>query len=235
MVNQHISCNIRLVLDLIDYSDYVESEALILFLDFYKAFNTVEHQFLSRALKIFGFGEKFISSVRMLYKDISSSVMLFPNTTKRFPVHRLVRQGCPSSPFLFLVVVELLSIHILHCHPFKGLRIFEKEIRITQLADDTVLFLKDKHQIQKAIDKIDDFSRASGLKLNKSKCKMLSLYDTEDTVMCDIPVKNVLDTSESKLVRTLKNSKKNFIPKIQKTKNIFKMWLQRDLFESPFE
>lgn len=144
MANRHISCNIRLVLDLIDYSDYVESEALILFLDFYKAFDTVEHQFLFQALKIFGFGEKFISSVRMLYKDISSSVMLFPNTTKRFPVHRSVRQGCPSSPFLFLIVVELLSIHILHCHPFQGLRIFEKEIKITQLADDTVLFLKDK-------------------------------------------------------------------------------------------
>lgn len=58
MTNRHISCNIRLVLDLIDYSEYVESDALILFLDFYKAFDTVEHQFLFRALQTFGFGEK---------------------------------------------------------------------------------------------------------------------------------------------------------------------------------
>ena len=58
MADRHISCNISLVLDLIDYSDYVESDALILFLDFYKAFNTVEHQFLFQALKSVGFGEK---------------------------------------------------------------------------------------------------------------------------------------------------------------------------------
>lgn len=102
MKNRHISSNIRLILDLIDYSDYIDSDALVLFLDFYKSFDAVEHQFLFESLQIFGFGEKFVSCVKMLYKDISSCVMLFPNTTKRFPVCRSVRQGCPSSPFLFI-------------------------------------------------------------------------------------------------------------------------------------
>ncbi len=43
MKGRNISNNIRLVLDLLDYSDLVNEEALILFLDFYKAFDTVEH------------------------------------------------------------------------------------------------------------------------------------------------------------------------------------------------
>ena len=73
MADRHISCNISLVLDLIDYSDYVESDALILFLDFYKAFNTVEHQFLFQALKNLVLGK---NSSLMLECFIKTSVVV---------------------------------------------------------------------------------------------------------------------------------------------------------------
>ena len=157
MANRHISNNIRLVLDLLDYSEYVESQALIVFLDFYKAFDTVEYPFIYKALNLFGFGESFISVVKMLYKDINSNVLIYPNTSKRFPVNRSVRQGCPISPFLFLIVVELLSLKVLNSPNIHGLSIFQKEIRITQLADDTALFMRDKYQIGPTIQLINEF------------------------------------------------------------------------------
>lgn len=100
----HISCNTMLILDLIDYSEYINTDPVILFLDFYKAFDSAEHQFLVKSLQTNGFGERFISAIKILYKDISSCVVLFPNITKRFPVCRSVRQGCPCLPFLFLIV-----------------------------------------------------------------------------------------------------------------------------------
>ncbi len=59
MKGRNISNNIRLVLDLLDYSDLVNEEALILFLDFYKAFDTVEHNFMYQTLNYFGFGPTF--------------------------------------------------------------------------------------------------------------------------------------------------------------------------------
>lgn len=99
MSNRHISSNIRLVLDLLDYSENIDNDSLIVFLDFYKAFDTVEHHFLFKALQTFGFGQNFISTIEMFYKNIDSCVILYPNITKRFPVLRSVRQGCPSSPF----------------------------------------------------------------------------------------------------------------------------------------
>jgi len=77
MSNRHISSNIRLVLDLLDYSDNINSDAMIVFLDFYKAFDTVEHYFLFKALQIFDFGQKMISIVKMLYKNIDISVILY--------------------------------------------------------------------------------------------------------------------------------------------------------------
>ena len=186
-----LSNNIRLVLDLLDYSEYVESQAVIVFLDFYKAFDTVEHQFIYRALDLFGFGEKFSSVVQMLYKDINSNLLIYPNTSKRFSVNRSVRQGCPISPFLFIIVAELLSIKVLNSHNINGLTIFQKEIRITQLAEYTVLFLKDKHQIEPVIHLINEFSRASGLHLNVGKCEILSLIDTDEESICNIPVKKL--------------------------------------------
>lgn len=230
MANRHISNNIRLVLDLLDYSEYVESQAIIVFLDFYKAFDTVEHPFIYKALNLFGFGGKFISVVKMLYKDINSNLMIYPNTSNRFPVNRSVRQGCPISPFLFLIVVELLSLQVLNSPSIQGLSIFQKEIRIIQLADDTALFLRDKNQIGPALRLINAFSRASGLQLNIRKCEILSLFDTDDEHFYNIPVKKTvkylgIDVTKDMLTR----QQLNFLPRLKKTKNIMNMWLQRDL------
>lgn len=159
-----------MVLDLLDYSEYVESHAVIVFLDLYRAFDTVEHPFIYKVLELL-FGENLISVVKMLHKDINSNVMTYPNTSKRFPVNRSVRQGCPISPFLFLIVAELFSLTILNSLNINGLSIFQREIHITQLADDTVLFLKDKHQIEPAIQLVNKFSKASAQHLNIGKCE----------------------------------------------------------------
>ena len=141
VTNRHISNNIRLVLDLIDYSEHIESNAIIVFLDFFKAFDTVEHPFIFKALEIIGFGTYFSSVVKMLYKEINSNVLLYPNTSKRFPVERSVRQGCPISPFLFLIAAEFLSLIILNSTNIKGLSIFQREIRII-IYNTTLYFLK---------------------------------------------------------------------------------------------
>ena len=86
MKGRHISSNIRLVLDLIDYSDAIDSDVVVFFWvgDFCKTFDTIEHEFLFRSLKPFGFGENCIKVICMFYKDINSSVLLNLNTSKRF-------------------------------------------------------------------------------------------------------------------------------------------------------
>ncbi len=58
----------------------------------------------------------------MFYNDINSSIILNTGTSKRFGIHRGVRQGCPISPFLFLLVAELLSIQILNNQSILGLK-----------------------------------------------------------------------------------------------------------------
>lgn len=142
MVKRHKSSNVRLVLDLID-SELLQTDSLIMFLDFYRAFDIIEHNFIFRTLDSFGFGPNFKQAITMFYKDINSCVMLYSNTTPRFSVRRSVCQECPLALFLFLLTVETLSIYIFNGNNF--------ELKITQLADDTALFLKDTKQVNSAI------------------------------------------------------------------------------------
>ncbi len=69
MAGRHKSWNNRLILNLLDDSNLVESEALMVFLDFHKAFDTIEHQFM-----FFDFRERFISIIEMFHRGINSSI-----------------------------------------------------------------------------------------------------------------------------------------------------------------
>lgn len=109
----------------------LDSKAFILFLDFYKAFDTIEHGFLIKCLKLFGFRTAFVEMIDMFYKGINSSVIVHFNTSPRFDIKRGVRQGCPISPFLFILVVELLSRSIVCNSDFKGISIFDREIKFS--------------------------------------------------------------------------------------------------------
>jgi len=85
---------------------------IILFIDFEKAFDTLEWSFLHRTLEIFNFGPKIRKWVSILYNDIESGVMNGGYMTNYIKVSRGVRQGCPLSPFSFVLAVEILALKL---------------------------------------------------------------------------------------------------------------------------
>ncbi len=121
----------------------ISDDSFLLFLDFYKAFDTLEHNFIYQCLEKFGFGKKNCSAIKTLYMNGSSSVILKNGTTRRFELLRGIRQGCPISPYLFLLAAQILCSHI-KASSLKGVTIAEREVIISQLADDTTLFIKMK-------------------------------------------------------------------------------------------
>lgn len=183
--------NIRLILDLLDYNYLIEDKSLILFLDFFKAFDSIEHRFMFRTLELLGFGELFINIVKLIYKDTNSSVLLPQGTSPRFPIQKGIKQGCPISPLLFIIAAEMLSILIKNSD-FKKLTIFDQQLTISQLADDTAIFMENSDQLPKILETISSFSKASGLKLNLNKCELLPIHDCNLSVIHSIPVKTTV-------------------------------------------
>ncbi len=79
----------------------------------------------------------------MLYKNISSSIINNGEISEWFNSQRGVRQGCPISPYLFIMAVELLAISIRENSKIKGIEIDGCILKITQLTDDTTCFVAD--------------------------------------------------------------------------------------------
>lgn len=90
-------------------------------------------------------------------------------------------------------------------------------VKISQLADDTVLFLKDKSQIQTALQVTGEFSEASGLKLNINNSEILCLYDTDEKLMFNIPVKQTVKYLGIQITKDMElRQQLNFLPKVKK-------------------
>ena len=222
--------NIRLVMDIIEYRNQIENDGFLLFLDFYKAFDSVEHPFIFQVLEHLGFGIKFRNLVGGLYQNINSCVVLPHGTTPSFNVSVGIPQGCPISPYLFILVTEMLAIYIKNCNEIKHLHVLGTDIVISQLADDTTIFVQDRHQIPITIDKIKNFSKASGLTLNLNKCELFAIHDTTLKDICNIPIKSEIKYLGVYLTKDQKQSQYlNVEQKIKTSKAILNSWLQRDL------
>lgn len=87
----------------------VAQDFIFLKLDIRKAFDSLEWGFLFAVLERFGFGPTFISYIRATTVGASSSVLLNGCFTTPFLISRSIRQGCPLSALLFVIVMEVLS------------------------------------------------------------------------------------------------------------------------------
>ena len=87
------------------------------------------------------FGEYFINCVRTLYNDVQSCVSNGGRSSAFFKPSRGIRQGCPISANLFILIVEILACAIRNDGSIRGITIGNKEYKISQYADDTMLYL----------------------------------------------------------------------------------------------
>ena len=91
-----------------------------------------------------------------------------------FPIERGCRQGDPIAPYLFLLVVEVLSCLIIGSSDITGIKIGNTTFKITQFADDTTLILDGTlNSLQSALNILKIFGELSGLKMNCEKTKLI--------------------------------------------------------------
>ena len=146
-----------------------------MFLDFKKAFDGLEWNFILKALETFGFGASLVQWVKTFYNNIQSCVINNGYATPFFELQRGVRQGCPLSGILFVIAVEILANSIRDDQSKIGINIKGKEYKLSQYADDTSCFVRDIDSVVKLFEKLEAFKSCSGLELNRSKTKAMWL------------------------------------------------------------
>lgn len=225
--------SIRTIADIINYTKYKDIPGLLLFLDFEKAFDSLEWDFLFKVLERMNFGSDFVSHVKSLYKNISSCVMNNGLASNYFTVGRGVRQGDPLSPYLFILAIELLSCTIRDDNTIEGILINDVEIKIVQYADDSTCVVKNKKSAENVFALIDAFTMISGLKLNINKSQgmwigsqRLSLETPFNINWPKEPIKALGVYFSYDDVAAEKN---NFEPKIKQLKSILNIWKSRRL------
>ena len=125
--------NIRLISDIIKQNE--KEEGMILFLDFEKAFDSLEWGYLLEVLNAMNFGPNVCNWIHTFYHNITSCVVNNGYASDFFSLQRGVRQGCPLSGLLFVLAVEPLANQIRMDNSIKGLKNESKVTKLSLYAD----------------------------------------------------------------------------------------------------
>ena len=221
--------------DILFYCNKERLDLILLALDYTKAFDSVEFEFIHKTFEVFNFGPDFRQWIKILFNSGKSCVANNGFLSSTFPIERSTRQGDPISPLIFILVLEILFINIRADGLIKGIRILENEVKLTSYADDATYFVKDLKSAEALMTKIDQFTQVSGLEVNrtKSECLLLdyemNLSRQEDKVV-EIPIVDNLKIlghffGKNRLVCEYQN----FYAKLGKVDKVINMWKQRTL------
>ena len=189
----------RLVSDLIYYLNKTKKAGILLMIDFEKAFDSLEWEFLEKTLQHFNFGNNIRNWIKCCYNNIDSMVINNGHSSERFPIGRGVRQGDPLSPYLFILCTEILARSILNHGDIKGLKIDNSEFILSQLADDTTFFLEpDENSFKTCLKLLEQFSNISGLKINFSKTLAVKI---------NMPINTQYDLGDNRNIKWQNNGK----------------------------
>ena len=100
---------------------------------------------------------------------------------KIFPLKSGSRQGCPLSPLLFKIILEVLTTAIREEKEIKGIQI-GKGVKLSLFADDMILYIENhKHTTRNLLDIISEHSKVAGYKINIQKSLAFLYTNNEKT------------------------------------------------------
>ena len=224
---------IRSIYDIMDWTVNENIPGLMIFIDFQKAFDSIEWDFLFKCIEAFNFGSDFLRWVKLFYNNIQSCIMNNGMTSKSFKLELGVRQGDPLSPYLFIVAVETLAIAIRQNPAIKGIVVGKEETKLLQYADDTTAVLADTNSATILFQLLDLFKSISGLKINSTKTEGMQIGSSKENKVKPFGIKwpnepikalGVYFTYDPKLLK-----EKNFIERLDSIKKLINIWSSRGL------
>ena len=85
---------------------------MIISMEAEKNFNKIQHPFMTKTLQKMGTEGTYLNIVKAIYAKLTANIILNGETLKAFPLRSGTRKGCPLSPLLFNIVLEVLATAI---------------------------------------------------------------------------------------------------------------------------
>ncbi|GJR97216.1 RNA-directed DNA polymerase, eukaryota, reverse transcriptase zinc-binding domain protein [Tanacetum coccineum] len=153
---------------------------MIFKVDFEKAHDSVHWDYVYDVLKIFGFGDRWCGWIQSCLSSSRGSVIVNGSPTHEFQFHRGLKQGGPLSPLLFILIMESLHIsvqRVVDAGMFRGISM-GLSLYLSHLfyADDAIFVGHwSDSNIDTIVQVLECFYRASGLRINMNKSKLIRI------------------------------------------------------------
>jgi hypothetical protein len=177
---------------LIEKCNEYNIEINLLLVDFYKAFDSVDLQYLWSALKRQGINSKMIRIIKEMYRNARGYVKL-DKKGPEFNLEKGVKQGDPLAPNLFNCSLEEVFRNL--GWEEKGIKINGEWLNNLRFADDTVLIAQSREDLQAMLDEFEEKSREAGLEINVEKTVLLS--NSKETKKIYVKGKEVKTVAEA--------------------------------------
>ena len=105
-----------------------------------KNFDKIHHPFMIKTFQKMGKGT-YLNIVKAIYDEPTANIILNGEKPKAFPLRSGTKQGCPLSPLLFNIVLEVLATPIREEKEIKGIQT-GKEVKLSLSADNTILYIE---------------------------------------------------------------------------------------------
>ena len=163
--------NIWKSINVIHHSNILKDKNhMIISIDAEKAFDKIQHLFMFKTLQKMDIEGTYLNIVKAIYDWPTANISLNGEKLKAFPLRSGTRQGCPLSPLLFNIVLEVRVTAISEETEIKGIQIRKEEVKFSLFADDMILYIKHpKDTIRKLLELISEFSKVAGYKINTQK------------------------------------------------------------------
>ena len=117
-----------------------------------------------------GIEGKYFNIIKAIYDKPTANIILSGEKLKPFSLRLGARQGCPLSPLLFNIVLEVLATAIREEKEIKGIQIGKEEVKLSLFADDKILYIQyPKDATRKLLELVNEFSKVAGYKINAQK------------------------------------------------------------------
>ena len=149
------------------------------FIDYEKAFDSVEHFAIFEALRKININETYVQILENIYRKATASIHMDDLVSEKFQIKRGVRQGDPISPKLFSAAIETIFQTV---DLDKGLNIDGETLINLRFADDVALTTNNMTEMEEELNRLNKNSKNIGLKMHKGKTKYMTNFQNDQEI-----------------------------------------------------